>query len=114
MVASTREDVSGRKAIVAAMLYLATFIAICCSVYSLVGNGSFVESFVFAYPRALGACALVFVCYVTLKACQAVVNRIRSEAKRLTCIRHARTLTTSAAAGHPSVSRQLGSPRPGT
>jgi hypothetical protein len=86
MVATSREDVSSWIAIVAAMVYLATFLALCFGIYSLAVEKSFLDAFVFAYPRAMGACALLFVCSIAIEACQSApgvpVTKTR-EAKRL-------------------------------
>lgn len=62
MAATVIERVSNFKAVLAAMVYLATFLAMSYGIYSLARGGSFLDSFALAFPRAFAGCALLFAC----------------------------------------------------
>jgi hypothetical protein len=60
MVAASLERVSNWKAVLAAMLYFATFLSVVYGFYSLIAGGAFLKSFAIAYPFAFAVCVLVF------------------------------------------------------
>jgi len=61
MSLSNRAEVSNRSAVIAAMLYLATFLALIYGGFALVRHEPFIDAFLFAFPRALIVCALFYV-----------------------------------------------------
>jgi hypothetical protein len=83
MSAMSLERVSDWKAVLAAMLYLATSLAVIYGGYALVRGGSFVEAFGVAYPIALAACVLLFACSVTFEALKTALKKTHDRAKRV-------------------------------
>ena len=86
MVATNRDEGLNWKAIVAAMVYFATFFALCYALYGLTNDAPFFESLIFAFPRVLLACMLIFACCVGLEAYRASLKRaekVRTAPKQL-------------------------------
>lgn len=72
------------KAVLAAMVYLATFLAITYGLYSVARGGSFIDSLALAFPVAFAACFLFFASASAYEALNASLRKTRDEAKRLT------------------------------
>lgn len=87
MAATNRDEGLNWKAIVAAMLYFTSFFAVCYALYGLTNEAPFFDSLVFAFPRVLAACVLMFACCVVLEAYRASLKRsadkVRTAPKRL-------------------------------
>ena len=74
--------VSNWKAVAAAMLYLATSLAVIYGGFALVRGASFFESLVVAYPFALAACGVLFICSAAFETLQTAFEKGRGHAKR--------------------------------
>ena len=83
MVATSRERISNLAGVLAAMLYLATFLSGSYGVYALTQGASFFESFTFAFPPAFTACVLLFLFSAAFEAVQAVLNKTTGDAKHV-------------------------------
>jgi archaellum biogenesis protein FlaJ (TadC family) len=83
MVATSLESVSNWKAVLAAMLYFATFLSVVYGVYSLIGGAGFFKSVAVAYPFAFAACAVLFVCSVAVESVKTSIKKSRDDANRL-------------------------------
>lgn len=67
------------KAVLAAMAYLATFLAISYGLYASTQGGAFLEAIALAYPIAFIACALLFAGAIAFEARNASLKKtIRS------------------------------------
>jgi hypothetical protein len=84
MITTSSEGVPDWKAVLAAMVYLATFLALSYGVYAFARGASFLGSFAMAYPRAFAACVLLFVCSAAFEALTASVTKLRTDRKRVT------------------------------
>ena len=83
MVAASLERVSNWKAVLAAMLYFATFISVLYGFYSLAQGGAFLKSFALAYPFAFAVCSLFFACSVAFESVKASTKKSPSAANNL-------------------------------
>jgi hypothetical protein len=83
MSAMSLERVSDWKAVLAAMLYLATSLAGIYGGYALVRGGSFVAAFGAAYPITLAACVLLFVCAAAFEILRTALRKTHDRAKRV-------------------------------
>ena len=83
MVAASLERVSNWKAVLAAMLYFATFISVLYGFYSLAQGGAFLESCALAYPFAFAVCSLFFACSVVFEALKPSTKTLPSKANTL-------------------------------
>lgn len=83
MAPANLERVSEWKSVTAAVLYLATFLATAFGLYALTRGASFIESFAIAYPIALVACGLLFLCSAVVESI-ANLAKARTATKRVT------------------------------
>jgi predicted membrane protein len=83
MVTESLERVSNWKAVLAAMLYFATFLSAVYGLYALIDGAAFFKAFVVAYPIACLVCAVLFVCSVAIESVKTSMKKSREEANRL-------------------------------
>ena len=83
MVAASLERVSNWKAVLAAMLYFATFLSAVYGFYSLIFGAPFLKSFVVAYPFAFAVCSLLFACSVAFESVKGSMKKSRNQANSL-------------------------------
>jgi hypothetical protein len=62
MIATNVDRISARQGVLAAMVYLATFLSLGYGLYAIAVGAAFLESVAIAYPFAFAASALLFVC----------------------------------------------------
>ena len=75
------EPVSNWKSVLAAMLYLTTFVAVSYASYSLLRGSSFIDSLIFGLPRALLLSLALYAASVAFEAIHRAVKGQRSRAK---------------------------------
>ena len=83
MTDSSVEKVASWTSVLAAMLYLATFVSVSYALYGLAIGNSFLEFFASAYPRAFAACVVLFVCCAAFETGKTALRRMRGESKPL-------------------------------
>jgi hypothetical protein len=84
MATTSVHKVSEWKAVLAATLYLATFLALGYGLYAVARGASFLESFALAYPHAFAACLLFFACSTAFEILKTTLKKSPAEAKRVT------------------------------
>jgi hypothetical protein len=73
------ERSSNWKDILAAMVFLSTFLGVSYGVYSFMQGASFLKSLALGYPIAFAACALFVAACAGIEA----LKKLRSESKRI-------------------------------
>jgi len=68
MIATSVERVTGWQSVLAAMLYLSTFLAVGRGIYSLARDGDFLVPFASAFALTLAASLLLFACSSAVEA----------------------------------------------
>jgi hypothetical protein len=81
MIPTSADRVLNWLGVLAAMVYLATFLSLSYALYAATRGASFIDSAVLAYPRALAACVLLFICCVSIEAVKAAHKKVRGEDK---------------------------------
>jgi TRAP-type C4-dicarboxylate transport system permease small subunit len=83
MMTTSRERVSNWASILAALLYLATFLAFAYALYGLSKGGSFIESFASAYPRTFVAGIVLFAGSLIIGSLVAALKKLRGHDGRI-------------------------------
>jgi hypothetical protein len=78
MIETAVEKVSQWRAVLAALLYLATLPTVAYGIYAVAQGGRFLESVATAYPWAVGASAALFICLVSIEAFVAMLKRLHA------------------------------------
>lgn len=81
MSATRAERLSNWLGLLAAMVYLATFLAVVYGCYALARGGSFLDGIATAYPLTFAFTALLFASCAMLEMFRANLKRPRSEHK---------------------------------
>jgi hypothetical protein len=82
MIATSSGNVSNGRAVLAAIMYLATFLAFGYGIYSAASGASFFESLAVACLPALAAGVLWFVGCAAFERLRSSLKQLRREAKR--------------------------------
>jgi hypothetical protein len=77
MVAACLEKVANWKAVLAAMLYFATFLSAVYGCYAFIRGAAFIESFAVAYPLAFSVCGLLFAGSVAVERLKSSIRKSR-------------------------------------
>ena len=72
---------SNALGLLAATLYLATFLVFAYGVYQFTRGEPFLDSIAAAYPLALACSLVLFLCCAIVEALKATVKRVRNEGK---------------------------------
>jgi len=83
MTTTSRDRVLNWASILAALLYLATFLAMAYALYGLSEGSSFIESFVSAYPRTFVAGILLFAGCLIIGSLAAALKKLRGHDGRI-------------------------------
>ena len=84
MIPTSFQRVSNWMSVLAAMLYLATFLSGSYGLYALTQGASFLQSFLFAFPPAFTACAFLFLFSAAFEALYDVLTKAADRSKRVT------------------------------